>query len=74
MTRAEQMKLVSDITNRIANKVIDQIESGAIPARWSGIELRQHLTDKFSEESDTRNGLYGKSKAEFKNDVIVYNL
>jgi hypothetical protein len=71
MDTLEKIKFVSDLCERISEKIIEQIGEGRIPDDWDGIELRWLIA-----EHANQNARFGdkRRKAEYDNTVIVNNL
>lgn len=72
MDSKDQIQFVTDLTNAVRDKVIEQIEAGKIPETWDGIELRWLLRDKF--EAQTSSRVDKKRKREYNNTVLVENI
>lgn len=71
MTKDEKVQFVLDLTRNMAGTIIKQIESGAIPENWDGIELRL-LISEHAQRNIYRQRI-GRIRA-FHNTVIVNNL
>lgn len=71
MTRQEQIKFVSALSNLIARRVIDLVKNDKIPEDWDGVELRQYLSDMFA---GSTHAMPTKRKRAYKNALLVNNL
>jgi len=70
MTRQEQIEFVRELSNNVANSIIEQIERDRVLADWDGKELRLLLADKHSEwDMATR-----ADKRRYRNTVAIRGL
>ena len=74
MTRDEQHRFVSDLLLEVTLDIIDKIDSGAIPERWGGVQLRQYITDKVRQRCDADRFMTSDDMRKYLNDVIALNL
>ena len=74
MTRAEQITFVCDMTLAVTQEIASKIDSGAIPERWGGVQLRQYITDKVRQRCDADRFMTPGDMREYLNDVITLNL
>ena len=74
MNRAEQVQFVCDMTLAITREIARKIDSGAIPERWGGVQLRQYITDKVRQRCDADRFMTPGDMMEYLNDVITLNL
>lgn len=71
MTRKEQMRLVDDMTEYVSVNIRQLILKEVLPARWTGLELRQYVADVAGEWVIT---MSASQKNEYKNDKKVNGL
>ena len=69
MTKKEKIYMVQTLSVNITNDIVDKIISGKIPNNWEGLELREILSNKFSELSNI-NATTRRYK-DYKNDVLI---
>lgn len=61
MTQAEQLLFVTDLTHSIRDQVLGHIACHNIPESWTGVELRELLSELFAQERYQRGPrLYGR--------------
>ena len=73
MNKNEKVLFVKALTNAIAVRMINDIESGKIPENWEGPEIRALLAER---SSDARyiGRLTGKRLRDYHNDILVNGL
>ena len=74
MTRAEQITFVCDMTLAVTQEIASKIDSGAIPERWGGVQLRQYITDKVRQRCDADRFMTSDDMRKYLNDVIALDL
>lgn len=73
MEQKEQIDFVKVLIETLKIEILNKIKDGKIPDNWDGIELRQYISDCFS-DCTYKMMLRGKRKRDYKNTVIVNNL
>ncbi len=77
MKREDQIALVSSLLNSIRTELVEKIDTGKVPERWDGHELREWIYDKVSYERTNimrQKGRYRKRNREYANDCYNNNL
>jgi hypothetical protein len=74
MTKDEQKQFTKNLTGSIADKIIEQIDSGKIPENWDGVELRWLLQDLFSREARYYPDKRKSRWKDYDNTVIMHDL
>ena len=69
MKISEQKQFVRDLVKSVQSEILENTFD--MPSDWDGIELRQYIADKFSEQVFE---MSGARKRNYKNAVIVTNL
>lgn len=71
MTREEQIKFITALTDSVRDELITEVEVGNVPDTWDGFELRQWLADKFRASTYP---MGHQRLVDFKNYRDVHNL
>lgn len=71
MTKAAKKHFVRQLINNVRNEIIDQIDTGALPEHWTGIELRWLIADRFEACAYVKNR---RLRRAFNNEVAIHNL
>ncbi len=72
MTKREKIRFVKELVSEIEAKVLENIIDDTIPTEWDGFELRQLLSDKFTDAAYFK--MPKGRKASYNNDVLVNNI
>ena len=82
MTKEDQIRFVSECTDRIRLAIVQQIADGKIPERWDGLELRELVADggdnlRHMTKSHVRHPSkpdYRTRVLDYRNEILVRNL
>jgi len=69
-TQVGKKKFIKDLFSMMQETVLGKV--GMMPDEWDGIELRQYIADKFTEQISS--SFSGKRKKDYINTVNVTNL
>ena len=69
--RAWQIEFVRQLAQTIAGSMIEDIESGRVPDRWDGRQLKQLFADRADRLTYKMDR---KERMEYNNTVLVENL
>lgn len=74
MTKADQLRIIRELSDSITCGMMEKIEHGELPEEWDGHELRQYfayLADVSTSDA-LRKGT--RRRREFENYLLVNNL
>jgi hypothetical protein len=71
MTQQEKQVFINSFMDSVKKDLLDKVNKNLVPDNWDGFELRQWISDTFSDEVKP---MVGNRKKYYKNDVLVNNL
>lgn len=75
MTTYEKVQFVKDLSDRIRDTIIQDINSGKVLQEWDGIELRLLLRDRHQQSADMcRDVVRSKRGRNYKNHCLCAGL
>jgi hypothetical protein len=71
MTTAERERFINELVQSVKSEILSKVEN--MPNSWDGIEIRQYISDRFSEV--VFKGTMSRSrKREYNNTLYTTNL
>jgi len=67
----EKQIFIESFINSVKKGLSEKIDKNLVPENWDGFELRQWISDAFSDEVKP---MVGNRKKYYKNDVLTNNL
>ena len=71
MTQQEKQIFIDSFMDSIKKSLLEKIDKNLVPENWDGFELRQWISDTFSNEVKP---MVGNRKKYYKNDILINNL
>lgn len=71
MNNQEKQIFIESFINSVKKGLLEKIDKNLVPENWDGFELRQWISDVFSDEVKP---MVGNRKKYYKNDVLTNNL
>lgn len=71
MIQAEKKIFIDSFMDSVKRGLLEKIDKNLVPENWDGFELRQWISDTFSDEVKP---MVGNRKKYYKNDVLTNNL
>ena len=71
MTKQEKQLFIDSFMDSVKRGLLEKIDKNLVPENWDGFELRQWISDTFSDEVKP---MVGNRKKYYKNDVLTNNL
>jgi hypothetical protein len=71
MTQQEKQLFIDSFIDSVKKSLLEKVEKNLVPENWDGFELRQWISDTFSDEVKP---MAGNRKKYYKNDVLTNNL
>ncbi len=72
MTKQEKIHFVTDLTNSLQTRLVQNIKAGKIPEDWDGIELRELIAELVQRQRVAN--FKGRRKRDYRNTMLVNNL